>query len=76
VSDEPLAANGGPVFPDTDGYGNPVHGMKLRDWFAGQAMTAILIAVLSPSETVIAAVTHQSYAIADAMLAEREKANK
>lgn len=47
-------------------------GMTLRDYFAGQALvgTLSLSAPLIDTETVVA----DAYAIADAMLAEREKA--
>lgn len=70
--------DGGPAFPVTaeNGLGHIADGMSLRDWFAGQAMIAALsTAHGSPSlaETVRACAV-ASYAAADAMLAERAKA--
>lgn len=52
-------------------YSDVTKGMSLRDWFAGQAL-AMLPHVgetaLSPAEW-----AHDAYAIADALLSEREK---
>lgn len=68
--------NGGPAFPFAvecaDGVGNftAIHeGMTLRDYFAAKAMQAILINQ-SMSKVEIA---KASYAVADAMLKERDK---
>jgi hypothetical protein len=71
--------DGGPAFPSVgEGFGNPSYsapGMKLRDWFAGQALAGAV--GFSPSdpfrryhqpEEVAAA----CYRFADAMLAARE----
>lgn len=82
--------DGGPAFPHSaqplDRQGNPIMenhsewGMSLRDWFAGQALGAILSSVFSgalkskdgseigPEDYAVAA-----YANADAMLAARKE---
>lgn len=73
---------GGPAFPvaiddvrDFSAYGkNNLTGMTLRDWFAGQALAGMLASEApgfvfrTPDEPV-----KRVYAIADAMLAERNK---
>jgi hypothetical protein len=80
--------NGGPAFPThaepvIGGYPVPIGGMSLRDWFAGQAMAAMLTGVVGrigaakdvyayaagPCNSVIVA---RAYAIADAMLEARK----
>lgn len=71
--DNPQAFPGG--WPEA-GY-EPCYGMTLRDWFAGQALCSIPLRNWDaenrdPSE-VISAWAKSSYAIADAMLAERSK---
>lgn len=65
--------NGGPAFPRDD-WNNGYEGMHLRDWFAGQALAGWLASF--PSDTAVKAegVARFSYQIADAMLAERAKA--
>lgn len=68
--------DGGPAFPipnstDMDGYvyAPDARGMTLRDWFAGQALTAAgALGGPHPDD-----VTQWAYTIADAMLKEREK---
>lgn len=78
--------DGGPAYPtlpehsgysrDSSGPGYPMStGMSLRDWFAGMAMQQFTVAMIDgdiddfhPQD-----VAHESYALADAMLAEREK---
>lgn len=64
-------------------------GMTLRDWFAGQVATSIAQTIITADQTVLSVVADaegydgsvdgyvafRSYRIADAMLAEREKAN-
>jgi hypothetical protein len=67
--------NGGPAFPNPYIGADPLEkGMTLRDWFAGQAMTAAAIQAFDDDSTVeqnarVAAAW--SYAIADAMLEAR-----
>lgn len=75
--------DGGPAFPSmawtmpnpfthTQGFQStlqPVDGMKLRDWFAAQALQAALSVGLKMPDTV----AKLSYEYADAMLAERAK---
>ena len=69
--------DGGPAFPFGP-FGDPERdagqagpGMTLRDWFAGQALEGVLAFTGVPiGEKVTAA---DAYAIADAMLAERQK---
>jgi hypothetical protein len=46
----------------------PEASMALRDWFAGQALTA---AISSDPDTTAEALAHMAYTIADAMLAHR-----
>ena len=63
------------------GSNGPVHadelGMTLRDWFAGQAMAGLTAACDSAGTwTTVCAETNaavHAYAIADAMLAQRER---
>lgn len=77
--------DGGPAFPDSELSCGPRPGMSLRDWFAGQALAGALIG----EDRYAADKVHQSfevnrfswlsrhardaYAIADAMLKERER---
>jgi hypothetical protein len=77
--------DGGPAFPSTEhhpSYDIPMHfhGMALRDYFAGQALTSVIRAFdegryppdgTGGSRNGIAA---GAYSIADAMLAHRAKA--
>jgi hypothetical protein len=67
--------DGGPAFPIESTATPYAPGMTLRDWFAGQAMTAAAIQGFDDGATVdqnasIAAVW--AYAIADAMLEARK----
>ena len=68
--------DGGQAFPRAgfdgpEGAGEPIAGMSLRDWFAGQALAGWL-ASFGPGEAVKAeSVAEFSYEIADAMLAAR-----
>ena len=55
----------GPAFPIPT---TNEHGMTLRDWFAGQAISELTYRSLSYN-----AVAAEAYKIADAMLAERMK---
>ena len=69
-----MKKNGGPAFPiyqekmnlgDTAGPG-----MSLRDWFAGHAVSPMLIQAYGNTPAVLA---EKAYQLADAMLQEREK---
>ena len=61
---------GGPAFPaDFQLYST---GMTLRDYFAGQAMAAIITSVYCTPETIYTEVSSRAYAQADAMLKARE----
>ena len=62
--------DGGPAFPaDFQLYST---GMTLRDYFAGQAMAAIITSVYCTPETIYTEVSSRAYAQADAMLKARE----
>ena len=76
--------DGGPAFPQivAEIHGQATHssdfgmpGMSLRDWFAGQAMAAMISKPLSGSVAieVFTATAESAYRFADAMLAERDK---
>jgi hypothetical protein len=66
-----------PAFPS--GYGDPRNpgwiggGMSLRDWFAGQALLRVYNDGGRYSPEGMKQVAKYSYAMADAMLAERER---
>jgi hypothetical protein len=59
-------ANGGPAFPELNSQMVP--GMSLRDWFAGQ-----FLAGQRWSGGTLDELAHDSYQLADAMLAARVK---
>ena len=71
----------GPAFPvNENDYRDSSSGMTLRDWFAGEALAGWLASFTDtacphPGETPESAarVAASSYAMADAMLAERSK---
>jgi len=81
--------DGGPAFPcsvrrsenymDEGGYGRvrmvtvQEGGLSLRDYFAAKAMQAAMSRFLPCSATDMAGIARDSYYMADAMLAEREK---
>jgi len=72
--------DGGPAFPMPTGYepreNLTTHfneGMSLRDWFAGQALTIARDNCRQRGVDTAGNVAIGAYAIADAMLAEREK---
>ena len=78
--------NGGPAFPvrgfkqrSTAGFEGKVqgqlrHGMSLRDYFAGQALTGLLWADNSATDPEVAPeVARDAYLLADAMIAEKRK---
>lgn len=75
-----MANDGGPAFPTTEGLFEIKHdgvkqisysGMLLRDYFAGMALACEDIIGYGNPERI----AEQAYAIADAMIAEREKTN-
>jgi hypothetical protein len=70
--------NGGPAFPINNQHGCIYSGMTLRDWFAGQALQAI-ISKHPPKSQVMTGVNELdmqtargAYDYADAMLKVRE----
>lgn len=76
--------DGGPAFPariplvhDADqGKDYPNYdesGMSLRDWFAGQALNGLLAGDRQTGWGLPERAAERSYALADAMIAEREK---
>ena len=67
--------DGGPAFPHTtqwDGITPAInhHGISMRDYFAGQAMAAIIASVYCTPETIYTEVSSRAYAQADAMRAD------
>lgn len=84
-----MIKDGGPIYPTTthgylDGPYGPFNmttinypGMSLRDWFAGQNVQRIFEHHMVDGETTVEQAAKDaatwSYAIADAMLKEREK---
>lgn len=70
--------NGGPAFPtepNTQPGSYVHHGMSLRDWFAGQALGFVIATfdAYLPDKATPENFATESYRIADAMLAAREK---
>ena len=63
--------DGGPAYPTPAGVQHN-DGMTLRDYFAGQAMAAIIASVYCTPETIYTEVSSRAYAQADAMLKARE----
>jgi alpha-ketoglutarate-dependent taurine dioxygenase len=66
--------HGGPAYPTVsrDGNWNPHHdGMRLRDYFAAQALAGMLAKPTEPDSAY--AWAGAAYVIADAMLAARDK---
>ena len=64
--------DGGPAFPIAENGLQGYNGMSLRDWLAGQAMTAIIGSLYCTPETIFKEVSGRAYAQADAMLKARE----
>lgn len=65
--------NGGPAFPFPVAHGsNAPKGMSLRDWFAGQALAG-MCAHQDTWGLGVPQIAEAAFALADAMLAEREK---
>ena len=74
-----IAPDGGPAFPCPFPDAS-LRGMTLRDWFAGQALSALpdkdmheILMSGSVAKLAIPMVAKLSYQLADAMLAERAK---
>lgn len=72
--------DGGQAFPVHSAIGAGEGGMSLRDWFAGQALPEAFAEVVEANadgtasyNQIAAAAASGAYAIADAMLAERNK---
>lgn len=72
--------DGGPAFPTMTDGGYARGGMSLRDWFAGQALPAVLMDTAQVKAVadrmgicLTDAIAEVSYEVADAMLAERKK---
>lgn len=68
MTDKPT---GGPAFPTNEMDWQD--GMTLRDWFAGQALANPRTFPDERDFGTPAEIAQQAYAVADAMLAEREK---
>jgi hypothetical protein len=66
----PIGQHDGNFLGDSRKYNGPQHGMTLRDWFAGQALS---IAWDCADHKGFALTALNAYALADAMLAERSK---
>ena len=76
--------DGGPAFPDytmeddgtTVAISKFAPGLSLRDWFAGQALTALIPRegwIIGKAAEPIQETAEQAYQMADAMLKERSK---
>ena len=75
--------DGGPAFPSKTltGASTALHdiyhpGMSLRDWFAGMALSGIMISAPDDSELLDDDIAKWAYDIAEAMLAEKEQREK
>ena len=67
MSDEPN--DGGPAYPAMTPGGYCTPGMTLRDWFAGQALAALIASEVNETSH---GDSEDAYMYADAMLAARE----
>lgn len=65
--------NGGSAFPMHNAIGASAPGMSLRDWFAGQALTGLCANSIPGDHHRPKARVSEAYALADAMLSERER---
>ncbi|SNZ21684.1 hypothetical protein [Cohaesibacter gelatinilyticus] len=63
--------DGGPAFPPHHNPETHASGMTLRDWFAGQALVAVLGLGLKSEQADEMGIASISYQVADAMLKER-----
>lgn len=64
--------DGGPAFP-TESRDEFIHGMSLRDWFAGLALQSIYPVVTERDRHQRTGMVKEAYDIADAMLEERKR---
>ncbi|NLF01133.1 MAG: hypothetical protein GX601_09170 [Anaerolineales bacterium] len=64
--------DGGPAFPSDWPHGCTDEGMSLRDWFAGQAVAGIM-ANIGFNQFLPEIISKSAWAVADAMLAERDR---
>jgi hypothetical protein len=66
------------AFPTSTSSYTPQHGMSLRDYFAAQAIPALITNFTSHGQTITLAelIANSAYEIADEMLKEREKISK
>lgn len=74
-----MKPDGGQAFPvpglsnlPNDNFIHPFPGMTLRDWFAGQALSAMDIQILV-AEPAAQYMATSAFIIADKMIAERER---
>jgi hypothetical protein len=67
-----MNTTGGPAFPTTNYSAEYSEGLSLRDYFAGQAMAAVNLGIGVSDEYYRKTAKH-CYAVADAMLKEREQ---
>jgi hypothetical protein len=71
--------DGGPAFPNNDKHGCAYTGMTLRDYFAGQAMTAWIEDFCrnapseEPAKDVTIKIASYCYLMANAMIAARKE---
>lgn len=69
--------DGGRAFPAQDNNGHNFGGMTLRDWFAGQALIAVMQVCgadhMRDGEKIQDMFARRAYQAADSMLAERSK---
>ena len=68
MTEEP--SDGGPAFPAMTPGGYCTPGMTLRDWFAGQALAALITSEVNESQH---GDSEDAYMYADAMLAARDR---
>jgi len=73
VLDKRPKPDGGPAFPIQCHLGDHHHGLSLRDYFAGQALLRVHDEGGRYGPDGVKQVAKYSYAMADAMIAERAK---
>ena len=67
--------NSPPAFPKASMYSYGNDGMSLRDWFAGQALGALILGrgPRTVDQEYLATITEISYTFADFMIEQRKK---